>query len=171
MPPQAANAVSSRRNLHRMLEPGASFGIGPFSVAPALGMTPIDPASPVVFDIAWRGRPVAARLEQGDLHVSAILGRVPSTAAGGAPLHAGVFEFLGQLPAELPPPWTLSLLPDHRVQVAWSQPLPAPMSVAALVCRLTEFLLALAPYLDLMEESGVSLLPPSAAADGGTSSF
>jgi hypothetical protein len=156
-------------NLFRVLDPAANFDFGPFRVGPLLGTTLADPDTPAVFDMVWRGRPVQARLADESLHVRVILGRVPSTATGGAPLRNSVFDTLQHLPAQLPPAWQMGLLPDHRVVLEWVQNLPPPINVPAIVCSLTEFLLALAPYLDLLEEAGVTLLPASIGSDGTSS--
>ena len=156
--------------LVRILDPEAGFGVGRLRVTPAQGITLTDPDIPAEFEIDWRGCLVLARLETTSLRVSVILGQVPSMATSGITLRAAVFEMLDRLPAELPLPWSLGLLPDHRVRVEWSQPLPPPISVANLVCRLTEFLLALAPYLDLLEESGIILWSASTPAVAGTAS-
>ena len=69
------------------------------------------------------------------------------------------------LPATLPRAWRLNLLADHRIELASEEPLDLPASAIDLVTLITQFLLALAPYLDLMEEvAGAGGAPASLTA-------
>jgi hypothetical protein len=162
--------IGRRRDLIRILQPGADFSLGPFRVGQDGRVAPADPDAMIVFDFQWRDRPVQVDLEKDLVRVRVTLGRVPSTT-GGAALREGAFATLDDLPATLPQPWTLRLLADHRVQIDWSTRLGLPMSVAGLVGSLTSFLLTLAPYLDLLEEAGVTLAPGAGDAVGMSSAW
>lgn len=128
--------------------------LGPFLVAPDGALALRDPAARPALRFRWRARPVEALLAPDRLVLRALLGRVPSTASG-APRRMPVFTALQCLPSALPQSWRLLLLPDHRVLVEGEVSLPRPATAAALLAGLAGFALALAPYLDLLEEAGV----------------
>jgi len=146
----------------------APFQLGPFHVGPDGGLSLAGPDRLPRFTIQWRGCRVEARLTVrdgggsavlGDLSLQATVGRVPSTACFGAnqarPQRDAVFAALRSLPATLPEGWTASLLADHRVVLLAASRVAMPTTITSLLTDVTQFLLALAPYLDLLEEVGV----------------
>ena len=117
------------------------------------------------FQFHWRDRKVSARLERehgnadsghGRLMLTAWLGRVPSSA-DPAPGERRVASFgtLRDLLEVLPGDWRVRLLPDHQVRLDAEMALSWPASAVELMTELTRFLLALAPYLDLLDEEDV----------------
>lgn len=132
---------------------GAELILGPFNIAPDGKLTPRDPGNLKGFSVRWRGCTVHARmLLDGKLAFRANLGRVPSTAGAARAIREPLFAVVRSLPATLPRAWRLNLLADHRIELASEEPLDLPASAIDLVTLITQFLLALAPYLDLMEE-------------------
>jgi len=140
----------------------APFKLGPFAVDAEGGLSPCVPQAAPAFLFRWRDRVVRARLVQADreggqLALQATLGRVPSTASTPeGTLRPRSFALLHWLPRSLPPEWRVSLLADHRVILEATPPITLPMTAAALLTELTCFLLALSPYLDLLDEAGVT---------------
>jgi hypothetical protein len=65
---------------------------------------------------------------------------------------------LRDLLGELPETWTARLLPDHQPQLEVETMVALPTTVTNLVTELTLFLLALSPYLDLMDQAGFGLV-------------
>jgi hypothetical protein len=144
---------------------GTDFILGPFNVASDGRLTPRDPENHKGFSVRWRGCFVHARmLMDGRLVLRANLGRVPSTAGAARALREPLFAVVRGLPATFPRAWKLNLLADHRIELASEEPLELPASATELVSLITQFLLALGPYLDLMEEFGVAN-PPASASD------
>jgi hypothetical protein len=93
----------------------------------------------------------------GRLRLQAILGRVPSTASGdrtGARPQS--FASLRAVQRGLPRAWSVRLLPDHRALLEVEAGIALPITAIGLVTELTRFLLTLSPYLDLLEEGGVT---------------
>jgi len=143
----------------------APFKMGPFIVDADGGLSPSapEPAPAPAFLFRWRDRVVRARLvvaadqAEGRLVLQATLGRVPSTASTpeGA-LRPRSFALLHWLPRSVPPGWRVRLLADHRVVLEAEPPLTFPTKAAALLTEITCFVLGLSPYLDLLEEAGVS---------------
>lgn len=150
------------------------FRLGPFEVGRDGRMALAGDADVPRFHLTWRNLPVAATLmaskadpTDGELHLQAIIGRVPSTASPGpgggiAEQRAGVFSLLrsislkiGTSPATTTSNWRVQLLPDHRVMVQSVAAMTLPTSVTSLLTDVTLFLLALDPYLDLMADGGV----------------
>ncbi len=138
--------------LARQMPGGGSFRFGPFAVDSQGRLRP-DPAEGARFRFHWRDRRIDAELHEGRLAVTALLGRVPSSAAAAA-ARPGAFAILSELPALVPPSWSVRLRPDHRIELAWSAPLAGPLSAPTLLAMLTGFLVDSAPYLDLLDESG-----------------
>jgi hypothetical protein len=107
-------------------------------------------------------------LKGDSLALQAMLGRVPSTGgvAGEVPPRIDdrerLFILLRGLQKVLPPLWRLRLLADHRVRVEAEEPLEWPTTATGLMTSVTQFVLALAPYLDLLDETGIA-----AVASGG----
>jgi hypothetical protein len=94
-------------------------------------------------------------MEQKRLRLSAVAGRIPSTAEPDAD-RARTFEALADVPVELPPGWRLRLTADHRLCL--ESEAAAEASAAGLVAALVRFALALDPYLDRLEAAGVGRL-------------
>lgn len=143
----------------------APFNLGPFEVN-ALGHIaprPGDVAPGFVFH--WRARAVHARLELGEgdggrLFLRTSLGRIPSTAlARDSDLRQRSFATLRALPRNLPGDWRMRLMPDHRLRLETEALVDLPIAAADLVTTLSRFLLELAPYLDLLDEIGVTPTP------------
>lgn len=139
----------------------APFMLGPFSVDAEGRVAPRDPEALPAFVFRWRGRLVRARLRQsvpehGRLVLRTLLGRVPSSAdaTGSAPREPS-FAALHVMRRNVPPSWQLVLLPDHRVLLEVGSEIALPITGTGLLAELTRFLLALAPYLDLLESVGM----------------
>lgn len=157
----------------------APFRLGPFMVDETGGLSPGAPGQFPSFNVCWRDRALHLRLAdapaagggQGSLGVQAVLGRVPSTAGDGAAngpaWRERSFALLCQLPPHLPSGWQLGLSADHRIHLTLKIELELPTTAAALTTEVTLLLLELAPYLDVLEEAGISAVPPSFAAGAG----
>lgn len=150
---------------------GLPSSLGPFSIDDYGRIAPRHGAEMPHFLFQWRDRRISARLvdQDGDgrLQLSASLGRVPSSADSGADPGAGArrnasFGTLRRFLEILPGEWRVRLLPDHQVRLDSEVALAWPASAVELMAELTRFLLALAPYLDLLDEAEV--LEPVAAA-------
>jgi hypothetical protein len=138
------------------------FILGPFSVDAEGRLSPARQSVSPGFSVRWRGRVVHARLEQcvghdGCLHIRSSLGRIPSTASDPV-TPVGCFTMLRSLLSALPPAWSARLLPDHQPQLEVETIVALPITVTNLVTELTLFLIALSPYLDLMDRAGVTLV-------------
>jgi hypothetical protein len=144
----------------------APFRLGPFIVDVHGRLQPSDPATFPSFHIAWRGCPIHARLAAegaapGSAHLamSAVIGRVPSTAGGDAARNQErrrvTFSALQSLGSGKPNLARLRLMPDHRFAMETQRELPMPVSAGDLVTQITCFLLDLGPYLDLLAEADV----------------
>jgi hypothetical protein len=137
------------------------FYLGPFSVDVEGRLSPArDDAAPR-FSVRWRGRLIHARLSgpgigDGRLYIRSILGRIPSTVSDAA-ARVACFTMLGGLSTQLPAAWSVRLLPDHQSLLEAESTVALPITVTDLLTEVTSFLLDLSPYLDLMEEAGVSL--------------
>jgi hypothetical protein len=150
----------------------APFKIGPFFVDPAGRLMPSDPDAAPAFLFRWKDRVVRARLAQADpvsgrLKLQVTIGRVPSTASTpDETLRPRSFALLHWLGRSAPAGWRLALLADHRVWLEAETPIALPITAVALVTELTRFALHLAPYIDLLDESGLrpQVAPHSAAA-------
>lgn len=140
------------------------FNLGPFLVDTVGRLSPRSVEASPGFTVRWRGRSVRARLEQisdgnGRLTLQAVVGRVPSTAAGtdtaaGRPRS---FDALRGLRKGIPKGWRLRLLPDHSAVVETEPGVSLPVTAIDLVTELTRFLLRLAPYLDVLDSSGMAV--------------
>jgi hypothetical protein len=138
------------------------FVLGPFSVDAEGRLSLVRQEVSPGFGVRWRGRIVHARLVQNDrldghLYIQASLGRIPSTASNPA-VRAACFAMLRNLLKAIPADWTVRLLPDHQPQLEVETMITLPITVTNLVTELSMFLLVLSPYLDLMDEAGVSLV-------------
>jgi hypothetical protein len=139
----------------------APFRLGPFTVDGEGRMTPFAPADTPGFLFRWRDRVIRARLLQDDtdggrLVLQTTLGQVASTAGTPDPeLRPRSFALLHWLPRSVPPEWQVQLLADHRVRLETGMRIALPITAADLLSKVTVFLLALAPYLDLLDEVGL----------------
>ena len=136
------------------------FELGPFAVDPEGKLTPRNPEAPPTFSVQWRGRGVRAYIhpdgDQGKLILHALLGRVPSTAANPqTTVRQLSFALVRGLAGAAPPGWQIGLRPDHHLLLRATSAIPLPITALALVTEITAFLLALSPYLDLLDETGI----------------
>ena len=69
---------------------------------------------------------------------------------------AACFTMLRSLLPALPQTWNVRLLPDHQPQLEVETVVTLPITVTNLVTELTSFLLILSPYLDLLDQTGVT---------------
>ncbi len=151
----------------------APFRLGPFIVDVQGRLQPGDADRFPSFRVAWRGCPVHARLDvsgngAGELGLSAVVGRVPSSAGGELQrrqecrgLTIGALQEMTRGTAE---GMRLRLLPDHRFTIETSRPVHLPVSAGDLLTQIARFLLDIGPYLDLLAEAEVSLEAVGAAA-------
>lgn len=91
----------------------------------------------------------------GALTVRAVLGRVPSSASTHAGARAASFALMRALGNGAPKGWRVALLADHRAMLEADIALPKRLTATAPLTAITMFLLNLAPYLDLFDESGM----------------
>ena len=146
------------------------FQLGPFTVDAAGRLAPLDPDAGPAFLFRWRDRLFRARITQPDaaegrLTMQVPLGRVPSSARAPA-ARPDSFALVRLTAQAFPGEWRVRLLPDHRVRLEAQASLPLPVTAVALLAEVTRFLLALAPYLDLFDESGMAV-PELVSAAGG----
>jgi hypothetical protein len=146
----------------------APFALGPFSVDSAGRLAPCGPDASPAFLFRWRERLVRARITQPDtakgcLHLQVALGRVPSSVRTSA-ARPDSFSLVRLMAHEFPQDWRVRLLPDHRVRLEAEASLALPITAVALLVEVTRFLLALAPYLDMVDERGMAV--PLSAAEG-----
>jgi hypothetical protein len=149
--------------------------LGPFIIDDEGLLSPSGPDSFPSFRVRWRGRTVQARLTsppatlpgEGQLELQARLGRVPSTAdadpARSLVRREQIFADLHDLASLLPAGWHLRLGADHSITLDRPNPLTLPTSAVQLVSEITQFLLALEPYLELLDEAGVAAGAPGKA--------
>lgn len=149
------------------------FRLGPFVVDAHGRLQPGESNCFPSFRLAWRDCQVRARLSDGDggdgaarLALSAVLGRVPSTAGGNAAHNqkrrSRTFGALDDLKADVSEAAGLRLLPDHRFAMEASRNIVLPVSVVDLLTEITCFLLDVGPYLDLLAEAEVPVEPVGA---------
>ena len=138
----------------------APFKLGPFSVDAKGRLTPVNPATGLSFHFRWHGRLVRARFAgsgEGRLTLQAELARVQSTASSSdGSLRPRCFGVLRWLERIVPPTWRVALLPDHRIRLETEKPVDMPITATGLLTELTRFALELAPYLELMDEVGLT---------------
>jgi hypothetical protein len=141
----------------------APFKLGPFSVDGEGRLTPANPATAPSFHFRCHGRLIQVRFDRagpgaGRLALQAALARVPSTACSpDQTLRPRSFALLHWLERILPPGWRAALLADHRFRLDTETPIELPITAAGLVSELTRFALELAPYLELMDEVGLTI--------------
>jgi hypothetical protein len=141
----------------------APFKLGPFLVDAEGRLAPREPGASPAFLFRWRERVVRARLDQtddatGQLTLQVTLARVPSTAgAFDENVRPRSFVLLHWLERQIPSAWNLALLADHRVWLEACARISLPVTAAALLSEVTLFALNLTPYIDLMDEVGLTL--------------
>ncbi len=141
--------------------------LGPFAVDAEGRLSPSEPDRPAGFGFRWRERAMRAQLGAagaadtlamagaGTLAMQATLGRVPSTASHDqAMLRPHSFATVRGLQGGLPEAWRVQLMPDHRVILRTEAVVALPITTEALLVEITQFLLGLSPYLDLLDELG-----------------
>lgn len=134
----------------------APYRLGPFIVDASGGITPpIDRAAN--FAVKWRGCVVRAELhgdsERVGLTMRAVLGRVPSTASGGAEPREATLAVTEALKGGSKGIMA-GLSPDHRVLLRTDRVIEQPVTARRLVSEVTRFVLEAAPYRDLVDASG-----------------
>ena len=144
----------------------APFKLGPFSVDAGGRLTPADPAASPSFHFRWHGRQVRVRFDRdasgdGRLALQVELARVQSTArSSDVSLRPRCFSVLHWLERMVPPAWRVALLADHRIWLETETPIGVPITATGLLTELTRFALELAPYLELMDEVGLTISDP-----------
>ena len=161
LPPSPPQPTARARPVAGLKQIAGGSRIGPFRVDATGRIDPAEPDCATSFRFRWRGHAMQAGLGQGGLELDARLGQVPSTA-GHEDARPGAFAALRFLARAMPADWRLRLAPDHSVRLSRSLAVPMPTSAVDLLADLTCFLLALAPYLDLLDEAGLG----GADADG-----
>jgi hypothetical protein len=138
------------------------FKFGPFSVDAGGRLTLEDPRSGPSFRFRWQGRLIHARLDRSDAATGRLtlrvgVARVRSTAGTPNPaLRSRSFALLRWLTGTLPPEWRAALLADHRFRLETDVVIGLPITAVGLISELTRFALELAPYLELMDEMGLT---------------
>lgn len=132
------------------------FTLGPFTVDPDGRLTHAPEITPPAFSFRWRGRLLRAVMQAGGtMTLRTVLGRVPSTASVRTASRQQSFVLMRALGAMSSDDWRVSLLPDHQAVLEANVTLSGPVTVTGLLTAITGFLLSLAPYLDLFDESGM----------------
>jgi hypothetical protein len=146
--------------------------LGPFHVGADGALEPSSANSAPKFTCRWRNRTVHASMLPGDqsnwrLQMRALLTRVPSSARPPeAARRLASFALLRDLPATMPDGWRIGLSADHRVMLEAERRAWLPLTATTLISEITLFLLALSPYLDVLDEAGLPALPdPSGTAN------
>jgi hypothetical protein len=142
----------------------APFKLGPFTVDATGRLAPLEAGAPPVFLYRWHGRLMRSRLAQRNAPAEGLalltevgLGRVPSTAGTcDDAARPRSFALVRWLSRAVPSGWHLRLAPDHRIWLEAETPIGLPITAAALLTQITCFALELGPYLDLLDEAGVS---------------
>lgn len=114
--------------------------LGPFAVAPDGTLSPRAPGLSPAIRFAWRGRICEALMQEGNLRLRAIAGRIPSTAEPGAD-RLFTARAVAEMPAEMPEGWRLRLTADHRVAVETQA--PARTTAVTLLGEMVRFAMAL----------------------------
>ena len=149
-----------------------SLTLGPFHVgADGALETTSDDLAPK-FTCRWRNRTVPVKMLPGDqpdwrLQMRAPLTRMPSSArASEGARRLASFALLRDLPATMPDGWRIGLAAAHRLVLEAERHAKLPLTATSLISEITMFLLALSPYLDVLDEAGLPALPgPSGTAN------
>jgi hypothetical protein len=143
----------------------APFKLGPFTVDSEGRLSPWERGRAPAFLFRWHGRLVRSRVVQRDvaadglvLQAEVALARVPSTAwVSDEMQRPRSFALVHWLARMMPEGWKVRLAPDHRVCLEADMPIGLPLTAVALLTMVTRFALDLAPYLDLLDETGVNV--------------
>jgi hypothetical protein len=128
--------------------------LGPFEVGSDGSLNPQAPDENPRFGFRWRGRRVAARLVSGwKVEFSVVAGYVPFTAENAAN-RPRVLAAVMALREALPAGWRIRLTPDHAVHLETEATIGRPPTVSRLLAEATQFVLALTPCIDLLDEEG-----------------
>ncbi len=142
--------------------------LGSFSVD-ELGRISLQDGEAGGFGFRWRGRPVALEVRNGAaagtgsgtapgcrIRITAQAGRVPSSALA-AERRPDALQLARLLGGALPEGWRARLLADHRLEVETEESLPFPALIGELLVPATRFAIRLGPYLDLLDEHGMTM--------------
>jgi hypothetical protein len=141
----------------------APFKLGPFSVDAEGRLSPCEPVAAPAFLFRWHDRVIRARLDRSDvatgrLILQVTLARVRSSASTpDTTLRPRSFALLRWLEKDVPPAWRVLLLADHRVWLETNIRIGLPITAVDLITEIARFVLVLGPYLDLMDEIGLTL--------------
>jgi hypothetical protein len=128
------------------------LSLGPFFVDRNGTLQPRSTDLRPALRFAWRGRRCEAALSAVGVELTAIAGRIPSTAEPGAD-RTMAFEAVAALPRSLPPGWRLRLLPDHRIRLEAPAACTAAPTATSVIAAMVRFGLALDPYLDRLDSA------------------
>ncbi len=132
--------------------------LGSFSVD-ELGRISLRDGGAGGFCFRWRGRAVALQVQGAGsgcrIRITAQAGRVPSSALA-AERRPDALQLARLLGDALPAGWRMRLLADHRFEIEAEEDLPAPALGGELLVPATRFAIRLGPYLDLLDEHGVT---------------
>ncbi|WP_114377098.1 hypothetical protein [Elioraea thermophila] len=132
--------------------------LGPFEVGHDGALSPSGANGPVRFAFLWRERRVQAELAaERRLRLSIPAARVPYTAEQAA-RRSSVLTAVLALRAGREAELSAVLSPSHEVRLEWRVTLEA-TTASRLVAAATRFVLAVEPYLQLLEEEGA--IPPA----------
>ena len=141
--------------------------LGSFSVD-ELGRISLGQGEAGGFGFRWRGRSVALEVSNGAtagtrgsasscrIRITAQAGRVPSSALA-AERRPDALQLARLLRGALPQGWRVRLLADHRLEIEAEESLPFPALVGELMVPATRFAIRLGPYLDLLDEHGMTM--------------
>ena len=139
----------------------SQFQLGPFTVDGDGRLAPREAGVPPTFSFRWREHTIHASMtaageDSGQLDFRTRLGRIPSTAEADPAQRPRGFSAIRELGRELPESWRVRLLPDHRAMLDVQVEIELPITATALVTECTLFLLTLAPYLEVLEGTGLT---------------
>ncbi len=141
--------------------------LGSFSVD-ELGRISLGQGETGGFGFRWRGRPVALEVSGAAaagpgggasrcrVRITAQAGRVPSSALA-AERRPDALQLTRLLGNALPEGWRVRLLADHRLEIEAEESLPFPALVGELMVPATRFAIRLGPYLDVLDEHGMTM--------------
>lgn len=142
------------------------LSLGSFSVD-ALGRVSLGDGKVAGFGFQWRGRPMRLSVQGFEpgrepepqvcrVLLSARVGRMPTTALA-AERRPEAFALARALVTMLPEGWRMELLADHSLQLQAEHHVKLPAPIGTLLVPATRFALALAPYLDLLDEHAMGM--------------
>ncbi len=134
---------------------GEQFRYGPFLVNRGGLITLVAPEAVISF--AWQMAQASCLLRPDCVRVRMVLGRVPSSATSGG-RRGMCLTMLDLVPALLPRTLRLLVLADHRVVIESALPVSLPASAVGLLTALVSWVLAAAPFQELMLAEGLEPL-------------